>query len=130
MKGPWKGWFGSLVPGIITVAVVFGPSKVTIASKLGAQYGSSLLWVIVLTIFFMAIYTNMAARIGIATHKSLLTTIREKWGNAGAGLNGSGNVQKGIVAPLHNPKFDVDEDPLFRVSSALMTYIAIKKLGN
>ncbi|HEY1201104.1 MAG TPA: amidohydrolase, partial [Niastella sp.] len=43
---------------------------------------------------------------------------------------GSGNVQKGITAPLHNPKFDVDEDPLFRVSSALMTYIAIKKLGN
>lgn len=43
---------------------------------------------------------------------------------------GSGNAQKGIVAPLHNPKFDVDEDPLFRVSSALMTYIAIKKLGN
>lgn len=90
MKGAWKGWPGSLVPGIITVAVVFGPSKVTIASKLGAQYGSSLLWVIVLTIFFMAIYTNMAARIGIATHKSLLTTIREKWGNAGAGLIGLG----------------------------------------
>ncbi|HEY8895683.1 MAG TPA: M20 family metallopeptidase [Niastella sp.] len=43
---------------------------------------------------------------------------------------GSGNVQKGIDAPLHNPKFDVDEEPLFRVSSALMTYIAIKKLGN
>lgn len=43
---------------------------------------------------------------------------------------GSGNVEKGIDAPLHNPKFDVDEEPLFRVSSALMTYIAIKKLGN
>lgn len=43
---------------------------------------------------------------------------------------GSGNKAKGIEAPLHNPKFDVDEEPLFDVSSALMTYIAIKKLGN
>jgi Mn2+/Fe2+ NRAMP family transporter len=32
----------------------------------------------------------MAARIGMATQKSLLTTIREKWGNAGAGLIGLG----------------------------------------
>lgn len=90
MKGAWKGWLGSLVPGIITVAVVFGPSKVTIASKLGAQYGSSLLWIIILTIFFMAVYTNIAARIGIATHSSLLATIRKKWGNAGAGIIGLG----------------------------------------
>jgi amidohydrolase len=43
---------------------------------------------------------------------------------------GSGNVEKGIDAPLHNPRFDVDEEPLFKISSALMTYIALKKLGN
>lgn len=90
MKGAWKGWLNSLIPGIITVAVVFGPSKVTIASKLGAQYGSSLLWIIVVAIFFMAIYTNIAARIGIATRDSLLTTIRNKWGNVVAGIIGLG----------------------------------------
>lgn len=43
---------------------------------------------------------------------------------------GSGNRQKGIDAPLHHPRFDVDEEPLFRISSALMVYIALKKLGN
>jgi amidohydrolase len=43
---------------------------------------------------------------------------------------GSGNAEKGIDAPLHHPRFDVDEDPLFRISSALMSYIALKKLGN
>jgi amidohydrolase len=43
---------------------------------------------------------------------------------------GSGNAQKRIDAPLHHPRFDVDEEPLFRISSALMTYIALKKLGN
>jgi hypothetical protein len=40
---------------------------------------------------------------------------------------GSENVQKGIDAPLPNPKFHVKEDQLFRVGSVLMTYIATKK---
>ncbi|TZF81548.1 divalent metal cation transporter [Pedobacter sp. BS3] len=75
-----RKWFLSLGPGIITAALVFGPSKITIASKLGAEYGYTLLWVIVVAIFFMAVFTSMSARIGIATNQSLLTTIRQKWG--------------------------------------------------
>ena len=74
-------WIGSLGPGIIIAAVIFGPSKMTITSKMGAEYGYALLWVVVIAIFFLVIFTNMAARIGIATNQSLLTTIRNKWGN-------------------------------------------------
>jgi manganese transport protein len=74
----------SLGPGIITAALVFGPSKMTITSKLGAVYGYSLLWIIVVAIFFMTIFTVMSARIGVATQQSLLTTIRMKWGKAAA----------------------------------------------
>ncbi|MHA4807984.1 Nramp family divalent metal transporter [Flavitalea flava] len=70
----------SLGPGIITAALVFGPSKITITSKLGAEYGFSLLWIVVFTIFFMMVFTSMAARIGIANDRSLLGVIREKWG--------------------------------------------------
>lgn len=90
MKEKLKSWFASLVPGIITVAVVFGPSKVTITSKLGAQYGGALLWIIIVAIFFMIIYTNMSARIGLATDKSILATIREKWGAKVSGIIGVG----------------------------------------
>jgi Mn2+/Fe2+ NRAMP family transporter len=90
MKASWKSWLSSLVPGIITVAVVFGPSKVTIASKLGAKYGSSMLWIIVVAIFFMAVYTNMAARIGFATRESLIATIRNKWGGGISAFIGLG----------------------------------------
>ncbi len=79
-----KTIFLSLGPGIIIAAVVFGPSKMTITSKLGAQYGYSLLWIVVIACFFMAIFTIMGARIGVATKQSLLTTIREKWGKAAA----------------------------------------------
>lgn len=84
-----KTWFYSLGPGLITAALVFGPSKMTITSKLGAEYGYSLLWIIVMAIFFMAVFTNMASRIGIATNQSLLTTIRQRWGNkVAAGIGG------------------------------------------
>lgn len=79
-----KSIFLSLGPGIIIAAVVFGPSKMTITSKLGAQYGYSLLWIVVIACFFMTIFTIMGARIGVATKQSLLTTIREKWGRAAA----------------------------------------------
>jgi manganese transport protein len=74
----------SLGPGIITAALVFGPSKMTITSKLGAVYGYSLLWIIAVAIFFMTIFTVMAARIGVAAKQSLLATIRLKWGKPAA----------------------------------------------
>lgn len=43
---------------------------------------------------------------------------------------GAGNKQKGIDAALHHPKFDIDEEPFFRISSALMSYLVLKKLAN
>lgn len=80
----------SLGPGIITAALVFGPSKMTITSKLGADYGYSLLWIVIVAIFFMTIFTMLGARIGVATQQSLLTTIRQKWGHAAAVAVGMG----------------------------------------
>lgn len=76
----WKSLLQSLGPGIIIAALVFGPSKITITTMLGATYNYSLLWIVVVAIFFMAIFTSMSARIGIAMEKSLLTTISQKWG--------------------------------------------------
>ncbi len=73
-------WLKSLGPGVITAAIVFGPSKITITSKLGALYGYSLLWIVVVAIFFMSVFAAMASRIGAATQQSLLTSIRMKWG--------------------------------------------------
>ena len=86
----FKRWLVSLGPGIITAAVVFGPSKVTITSKMGAVYGYSLLWIVVIAIFFMIVFTSMADRIGIALNQSLLTTVRDKWGKTIALLLGIG----------------------------------------
>lgn len=85
-----QSWLQSLGPGLITAALVFGPSKMTITSKLGSLYGFSLLWIVVLAIFFMFVFTSMAARIGIATNQSLLSVIRQKWGSGTAVAVGIG----------------------------------------
>ncbi len=37
------------------------------------------------------------------------------------------NEKKGIIAPIHNPKFDVDEDAL-PIGYSVLAYTAIKYL--
>ncbi len=44
-------------------------------------------------------------------------------------LCGVGNKEKGIQSSLHTPTFDVDEDA-FGLSTGLMAYVALKRLGN
>lgn len=83
-------WIHAIGPGLIVGALVFGPSKLTITSKMGANFGYDLLWVITIAIFFMAVYTIIAERIGLATDKTLLTLIGEKWGKKFATVVGVG----------------------------------------
>lgn len=85
-----KHFFRYLGPGIITAALVFGPGSLTITSKLGSLYAYDHVWVIFLAIFFMVIFTEMGARVGVATGISLLSIIREKWGTVAAALLGIG----------------------------------------
>jgi len=89
-KEKLRNWLLSLGPGLITAALVFGPSKMTITSKLGSEYGFSLIWIVAISVFFMFVFTSMAARIGIATDQSLMSSIREKWGKAAATAIGIG----------------------------------------
>lgn len=42
---------------------------------------------------------------------------------------GTGNIEKGIVSPIHTPTFDVDERCL-EVGAGLMAWLAVKALGN
>jgi len=83
-------WWSYLGPGIITAAIVFGPSKITITSKMGASYGYSLIWLVVVAIGLMVVFTEMAARIAYARQDSLLQVIKSKWGNIMPLIVGSG----------------------------------------
>jgi amidohydrolase len=42
---------------------------------------------------------------------------------------GTGNEEKGIVAPLHSPRFTIDETAL-EAGPGLMAYLALRQLGN
>lgn len=90
MENAAKKWLVSLGPGIVTAAIVFGPSKITITSKMGAMFGYDLLWIVVVAIFFMIVFTSIGSRLGMATDASLLTTIRQQYGKWVAGLMGVG----------------------------------------
>ena len=89
-SGKFTRWLQVLGPGIITAALVFGPSKMTITSKLGASYGYDLLWAVVTAIFFMAVFTSMSSRIALATDQSFLSLIKARWGKPVAVLVGIG----------------------------------------
>jgi len=69
-------------PGFITAALVLGPGSLTVASKIGANYEFQLLWIVPFCILFMAAFTVVATRIGLASECSLLQLIREKYGKA------------------------------------------------
>jgi manganese transport protein len=90
MTNSLKKWLVSLGPGIVTAAIVFGPSKITITSKMGAMYSYNLLWVVVVAIFFMIVFTSIGSRIGLATDESVLNTIRRQYGKWISGLMGIG----------------------------------------
>ncbi|NDV16932.1 divalent metal cation transporter [Muricauda sp. TY007] len=66
----------SLGPGIITAALVFGPGSLTINTKLGASFGFSLLWVLVLSTIFMLAFTSMSTRIGLNSPASFISRIK------------------------------------------------------
>ncbi len=75
-----KEFIKSLGPGFIVASVVLGPGSITVASRIGASYGYSFLWVIALAAIFMGMYTTMSARFGVMNEKSLLHTIALHYG--------------------------------------------------
>lgn len=82
--------FQYIGPGLITAALVFGPGSLTITSKLGSLYAYQHIWLILLAVIFMLSYTEMGARIGIATDNSLLCSIQQKWGKVASVILGMG----------------------------------------
>ena len=75
-----KNIIKSVGPGFIIASVVLGPGSITVASRIGSEYGYAFLWVIVLATVFMITYTSMGVRFGVMNSKSILQTIAESYG--------------------------------------------------
>ncbi|MFD1037560.1 Nramp family divalent metal transporter [Virgibacillus byunsanensis] len=88
--GSKKNIFKFLGPALITSALVLGPGSLTLSSTIGAVFGNQLVWILVVTVIFMMIYTEMSTRIGLASKISFIQIIKQKWGKWGALLIGIG----------------------------------------
>ena len=62
-------------PGFLITAAFIGPGTVTTASLAGAQFGYSLIWLVLLSIAATMVLQEMAARLGIVTQKGLAEAI-------------------------------------------------------
>lgn len=72
--------FAILGPGIISGNADNDAGGITNYSVAGANFGYSLLWIIFLTTFSLALTQEIGARMGLVTGKGLGSLIREKFG--------------------------------------------------
>ena len=86
--GRFTSVFGMLGPGLIIASVALGPGSVTTASKIGAEYGYGLIWVVVLASAAMMMYTAMGARFGATQDRSFLEVVAARYGRWFASLIG------------------------------------------
>ncbi len=67
-------------PGIISGSVDNDAGGITTYSIAGASFGYSLIWILFLTTFALAVTQEVGARMGLVTGKGLASLIREKFG--------------------------------------------------
>lgn len=79
-------------PGVIVAAVVVGPGSVTTASSMGAGYGYTGLWLIVLACIFSYFYQEAAIRITMYKEHTFFEAIR---------LNIAPGVSKGLFVLVY-----------------------------
>lgn len=65
-----KRWYERIGPGLITACVVIGPGSILTSSTVGATYGFSLVWVVLLAVLFMVTYMAMGARLGVVSGRT------------------------------------------------------------
>ena len=78
-KLPFRKLLRFLGPGFIVTVGFIDPGNWATNIEGGSRYGYQLLWVITLSTFMLIIIQHMAAKLGIATGKSLAVNIRENF---------------------------------------------------
>ena len=76
---PVRTFLSALGPGIVAGAADDDPSGIATYSVAGAQFGTALLWMALVTWPLMAAVQMMCARIGMVTGTGLMTALRRKF---------------------------------------------------
>ncbi len=73
-----KKWFKNIGPGTLVAAAFIGPGTVTLCTLAGVNFGTHLLWAMLLSIFATIVLQEMAARLGIVSQKGLSEVLRHE----------------------------------------------------
>jgi Mn2+/Fe2+ NRAMP family transporter len=73
-------WYQRVGPGLITACVVIGPGSILTSSKVGAQHGYGMSWVVVIAVGFMMVYMTLGAKLGVVAAESSCTLITQRAG--------------------------------------------------
>lgn len=76
---PFKTLLSFLGPGFLVTVGFIDPGNWATNIEGGSRFGYELLWVITLSTIMLIVIQNMAAKLGIATGKSLAVNIRERF---------------------------------------------------
>ncbi len=130
-----RPWYTRIGPGLITACVVIGPGSILTSSKVGANSGYSMLWIVWVSVVFMLVYMTLGAKLGVVAREAPGDLVRQKAGSWLAILLGccvffisaafqSGN-NLGVAAAF---QAFVDSKPLVSVLVVLFNVIAISFL--
>lgn len=72
--------FAVVGPGVLAGLSDDDPPGITTYSKLGADYGYELIWVVVVSTIALIVFHEVAVRTGVVTGKGLMTLIHERRG--------------------------------------------------
>ncbi|MBD3274194.1 MAG: hypothetical protein GF372_02730 [Candidatus Marinimicrobia bacterium] len=78
-----------LGPALVLAAVVLGPGSITLSTIAGSLYGYQLLWVPLISTFFMLVFTWMSAKIGLVSDHTFFSLTRNEYG---AGISKLGGI--------------------------------------
>lgn len=87
-KLPFKELIKRIGPGIILTGVVIGPGAITTAAMLGAQYGYSLIWILIPIAFMGISFLLTTYRIALLTGLPSIHAIRHYYGSFAAKVVG------------------------------------------
>lgn len=73
--------FAVLGPGLLAGLSDDDPPGITTYSKLGADYGYELIWVVLVSTIALIVFHEVAVRTGVVTGKGLVTLLRERRGS-------------------------------------------------
>lgn len=82
MKSSWRKWWPyitALGPGLLAASAGNDAGGIATYASAGAQYGYSLLWVMVIITIAVAVVQEMSARLGAVTGKGFADLVRENF---------------------------------------------------